>query len=325
MYFSQLNNKVLNIACCFDKLIDDTFYMGPHYHPRIEIMYCYDGEFSIEFFHDLEANTPPVVLNFQPRSFVIIHPNVTHNLIIPKGKWVRMLNVEFTLSPPSEKFTHKVFYLHGENLLRFHPGLKSFTENKSGYVAITDNVSFGKHLKNYIDLAGNSLQSNERQLEMQVLLYSLILEFGKCYENDNKIKTGIKYIKLAIDYIEKNYTQKLSVEQIAEASGINKFYLQKLFQQHLKKSVLSVLNTYRIEQCKQLLTSSNTSLKNLHSLVGFSNRQTLLYEFKKATNVSPTEYKNKIENKTTDVKPKKEDLNSTVEVKPGRPKKNNES
>ena len=318
MYFSQLSGKVIDVACCFDKIIDDTFYMGAHYHPRVEIMYCLNGEFDLEIFDDLNANTVPVLYHFPPRTFVMLNPNVTHNLIVRKGKEVRMLNIEFTLSSVSQDIAHKVFYLNGENLLHVHSNLKAFSENKKPFFVLTDNAAFGKRLKEYIELAGTPAPSNEQRLELQLLLYQAILEFGKCYENTNKTKIGVKYVKLAVDFIEKNYTKKLTVEEIAAASGINKFYLQKLFQQYLQKSILNVLNSYRIERCKQLLASSNVPLKNLYAAVGFSSRQAMLYEFKKATGSSPSEYKKNNESRSTDIRPSKKDFDSTVEVKPAK-------
>ena len=319
MYYEKLENKHLNVSCCFDKIIDDSFYMGPHYHPRVEIMYAQEGEFECEIYNDNISDASYVTYQIPTKSFIILNPNTVHRLKIKKDTSTRLLNIEFSLNSTDlsdNDIARKIFITNNTALIDSCSGLNSFIKDKKGYAIIFDDFTFGKQLKKYIKLMDLVLLSNEQKIELNLILYHMILEFSKCcHSHYSKNKTGIKYLSLATDYIEKNYSKKISVDDIAINSGVSKFYLQKLFREYKNTSINTFLNNYRIEKCKTLLSTTDLSINEIATMTGFMNRQTLLYTFKNTVGISPQKYRTMIENQIIDVQPSKKDRDATVEIK----------
>ncbi len=124
----------------------------------------------------------------------------------------------------------------------------------------------------------------------------LLMEIDKCLTPSN-LATGITYIKKAQDYIKNNFNRNLTVDDIAGHAGINKAYLQRLFNAYTGMSVMQSLNNFRITKCKRILIETNLTIDEICSHVGFNNRQQLIYEFKMQTGTTPTSYRNEYTNK----------------------------
>lgn len=123
------------------------------------------------------------------------------------------------------------------------------------------------------------------------LLYSLLKEFS-CY----KIKSSYSYhVRKALDYIISRYNENLTLLDVANYLNINKSYLCSLFKKELGKTFTSILNEIRIEKSKKLLLDSDDSILDIALQVGFNNQNYYNIVFKKITNMTPMEFKNKAE------------------------------
>jgi AraC-like DNA-binding protein len=313
MPFIKLNN-ILEIACGYEKIIKDDFFMGPHYHPRVEIMYCLEGEFDVQIYKSKDSSEFDNY-HFAPQSYIIIHPNTLHCLVIKRNYYARILNLEFYLhDKTAEEATSSVLSVNFNNLFSYCKNSEFFFDSKEGFLCLTDNGMFSKLLKELVENIAITDDDPTMKIQNHFMFYLTMLEFAKSYSNYTETCPGVKYTKSAIAYIKQNYKKKLSIEVIAEASGINKYYLQKLFRAYINKSVLEVLNDYRIEKCKKILESTDCTIEQLLSISGFTSRQSLLYEFKKATKISPSEYKKLYKNKVIEIFPSENDKGETIEV-----------
>lgn len=320
MYYENLENKYLRVSCCFDKIINDNFYMGPHYHPRVEIMYAFEGEFECEIYESTAKNSSFTTHTIPTSSFIILNPNAVHRLKIKKNSSTRILNIEFALNSSNlsnDDIARKILSINGTTLVNYCSGLTSFIKDKKSFAVIYDDFIFGKQLKRYINLMSSVVLTNEQKIELNLILYYMIVEFSKCCNaHYSKNKVGVRYLSLATNYIEKNYSKKINVDDIATNSGISKFYLQKLFKQYKNVSINTFLNNYRIEKCKVLLSTTNLSINEIATITGFMNRQTLLYTFKNVVGVSPFKYRAVVENQIIDIQASNKDKAATIEVKP---------
>lgn len=311
---NNYDNLCVEVNGCFEKLFDESFYMGAHYHPRIEIMYNVDGVFDFEYYKDNDSL--PIISEVLPQSFVIIKSNVIHRLVLNKSETSRIINIEFCLTGKKneKQIGDNVFHVNINNLLQYCNNLKDFFFDKEDYYIINDDGSFAKALRYYLKIASSNENTNEIKLQQYLSMYQLIIEFSRCFNNDNKKKIGSKYINLATKYIKANYNKKIYVEDIATNVGISKYYLQRLFRKYLNISLLDYINEYRIDMAKQFMQTSDVLLIDLYKLVGFKSRQALLYEFKKKENISLLSYKKSITRKDVNIPPSKDACDSTVEI-----------
>lgn len=106
----------------------------------------------------------------------------------------------------------------------------------------------------------------------------------------NRTDTASIYIKKAIEYIEFNYAQKLSVQEIADYIGISRSRLYRVFMETYNKSPMDIILEYRIRLACELLKHSQLSISAVGYSVGFEDNLYFSRAFKKMKGVSPREY-----------------------------------
>lgn len=108
-------------------------------------------------------------------------------------------------------------------------------------------------------------------------------------DNSNKQE---RYVKTAQDFIEKNYSQPISVEEVAAFVGINRKYLTRLFQQITADSPKHYLMNYRMEKARDLLVNSSLNIREVSHSVGYTDPLVFSKVFKKMVGTCPREFRN---------------------------------
>lgn len=104
------------------------------------------------------------------------------------------------------------------------------------------------------------------------------------------------YIKEAISFIEQNFQNDISVEDIAGFCNLNRSYFGKIFRDTLGKSPQEFLISYRMSKAAELLKLTELSVGDISSAVGYLNQLHFSRAFKKIYGTSPRQWRN--ENKT---------------------------
>ena len=100
------------------------------------------------------------------------------------------------------------------------------------------------------------------------------------------------YIKEALAFIEHNYMNDISVENIAESSGLNRSYFGKIFKESVGKSPQEFLISYRMIKAAELLRLTHYSVNEIGSAVGYPNQLHFSRAFKSVYGVSPRNWRN---------------------------------
>ncbi len=102
---------------------------------------------------------------------------------------------------------------------------------------------------------------------------------------------GIIYQKV-ISYIAKHYTEDITLPQLAKEFGYNTKYLSHALHQLTGIHFRQLLNYYRINHAKKLLSDPKSrNIVTVAAESGFTALNTFNREFKKFTGVTPTRYK----------------------------------
>ncbi len=102
-------------------------------------------------------------------------------------------------------------------------------------------------------------------------------------------QTGGNTIKLAIDFINKNFAQPLSLETIAKNSYVSVNQLCRLFNKYCGTTVAKYITSRRITEAKKMLASGK-SVTNTAILCGFEDYANFIRVFKKHVGVTPGKY-----------------------------------
>ncbi len=99
------------------------------------------------------------------------------------------------------------------------------------------------------------------------------------------------YIKEAISFIEQNFQNDISVEDIAAACGLNRSYFGKIFRESIGKTPQEFLISYRMTKATELLKLTELSVADIGNVVGYPNQLHFSRAFKNVYQVSPRQWR----------------------------------
>lgn len=144
----------------------------------------------------------------------------------------------------------------------------------------------------------NELEKNKEEVFYlsQNILEIIIIKLNH-YQNiqsqaasNEQIDSTIYEVK---KYIDLNYSLSLTLDDLAEVSHLNKYYLSHSFKEETGISPIQYLNKTRIKNAKILLESTNYSISDISRFTGFSSQSFFSQRFKEMTSSSPSQYRKK--------------------------------
>lgn len=102
-------------------------------------------------------------------------------------------------------------------------------------------------------------------------------------------------IQKAIEYINKNYMQPISLKDVAKEVYFSEFYFSKLFKKKTNKSFTDYLVQVRMEKALELLKSREYKVYEISKLVGYESNY-FVKVFRNYTGYTPKEYARHLEN-----------------------------
>ncbi|EGT0015060.1 AraC family transcriptional regulator [Clostridium perfringens] len=131
--------------------------------------------------------------------------------------------------------------------------------------------------------------------ELYSLLYTLIEEFPKPF--DYKDKELHTYIQDALNFINSNYMNSITVQEIADYVNLSRSYLYKMFIKNLGISPQRYLINLRMYKATLLLKGTKLPIGEVASRVGYSDSLLFSKTFSKHFSMSPLNYRNNQVNK----------------------------
>lgn len=163
------------------------------------------------------------------------------------------------------------------------------------YLSIKESISHLYH-NTEIPFPGNA--DIIQQIDEKYYLYEIVLFFSEQFEmimkyigspSNNGIMDDI------IHYIEHNYMDNIKLETIAPLFGYNSSYLGKIFTKKVGIGFNTFVDQIRINHSKDLLTKTDLKVYEIAEKVGYRNVDYFHTKFKKYVNLSPAEYRRKMQ------------------------------
>ena len=114
------------------------------------------------------------------------------------------------------------------------------------------------------------------------------LQNRKLFEAKN-----IQQMKRMLAFIQDNYTEKLTLEDIAESANVSKSECCRLFKKVMKQSPVGYLIDYRIQKSIPLILSKKFTITQISEKVGFGNSCYFSEMFRRVIHCSPSDYQKK--------------------------------
>jgi two-component system response regulator YesN len=100
-----------------------------------------------------------------------------------------------------------------------------------------------------------------------------------------------KPVRMAMEYIDNNYQNKISLEETADSIGINASYLSALFKKETGINFQNYLTQVRMEKAKELLKMTNETMMSIAIQVGYQDTRYFSETFYKVVGVKPSIYR----------------------------------
>lgn len=131
---------------------------------------------------------------------------------------------------------------------------------------------------------------------MRLVSYGMLLLVELVQSSSKRVNTGNKrlrdfYLRQAIDYVNANYQNDITIEEIAAASGLNRNYFGRLFKETMGETPQQFLLHYRMAKAAELLRSSQMTIKDIGVSVGYENQLHFSRAFKGVFGTAPMQYR----------------------------------
>ena len=121
---------------------------------------------------------------------------------------------------------------------------------------------------------------------------NLILKKLITYISNYKRSKNIDVVEKVKNYIENNYMNDISLDNLALYVSMSSFYLSRIFSKVYGTNIKEYIIKIRMEKAKSMLIEGNKYVKQIAFEVGYVDQNYFSKSFKKYTNISPKEYCN---------------------------------
>ena len=137
---------------------------------------------------------------------------------------------------------------------------------------------------------GDALYKKLRALEILIVINRL---FATHTAGTTQSGKRHRAVQLAIDYINSNYSQELTLDTIAKNAYVSVNQLCRLFNRYCSTTVAKYIISKRITEAKKLL-GEGKSVTDTAFMCGFNDYANFIRVFKKTVGVPPGKYKTTI-------------------------------
>ena len=101
----------------------------------------------------------------------------------------------------------------------------------------------------------------------------------------------VEKILPAIAYIDKHYSEKITLQQVSDLTNFDKSHFCRVFKKSTNQSLVDYINFVRVSKAEKLLLSSRKSISEISEETGFLSVAYFTKTFRKLKNCTPSQYK----------------------------------
>ena len=252
---------------------ENDWHSTPHHHPFTEIFFITNGQGVFQIGDEL--------VSVKESDLIIINPNCSHT------------EKSTNLSNPLE---YIVFGINNLAIASSSNNLEDGNDILNSYKIINFKTKKNELLY-YLNTLMRELEEKNVNYELACksiltlfLIYVMRNTSSDIFITENLEKVNVECMKIK-NYIDSHYSENITLDFLSNLTYVNKFHLVHLFTKEMNISPINYLINKRIDESKNLLSTTNYSIRDISSIVGFSNSSYFSQMFKKIVGVSPKEYR----------------------------------
>ncbi len=143
----------------------------------------------------------------------------------------------------------------------------------------------------YLTELNKVTDTEELLVKLTEILENFIQKVSLIKEKKKKIK-----IQKMCDYIDQNFSGKISAREVAKSAGLSVSRALHLFKEETGMSLSQYINKLRIDYGKYLLLNTDVNLADLANEVGYYDQSHFTKNFKKIERITPSYFRQKYKN-----------------------------
>ncbi|MFA9396880.1 MAG: helix-turn-helix domain-containing protein [Clostridiaceae bacterium] len=265
-------NNIVDSESKFNVFYTDISEFPPHWHEEIEIIYVVDKILKVginENIYTLNQRDIIIVSTGDVHYFLPQYKNNNRIIIQAKPSLFKEVSDLITGKQIISPVIKKNNLIHKKIEQKILDVEKEFKDKKPAYM-----ISIKAMILEIITII-------IREVEMETYLQ----------EDQIKRLNSINKLEKVFDYIDNNYNNEISLDEISKVAHLSKYHFTRFFKQTLGMTFLQYLNNYRISKSMDLLVNSRGSITDIALKSGFSSIKTFNRVFKNVRGCTPTEYR----------------------------------
>lgn len=270
----NIQNSLYELLYISKSKFENDWHSTAHFHPFTEIFFITNGQGSFHL-----DNT---VVNVKQWDLIIINPNCLHTEKSFK-KDNPLEYIVLGIDNFSLNFNEPYSLINNENSKKLYE-IINIHKNKDPIFTYLNSLIEEINLKEYnYEVACKSILNLFIIQVVRNIPYLLFLE-----KPQDKLNLECLTIK---NYIDSHYSENITLDSLSNLSFVNKFHLVHTFTKQIGVSPINYVINKRIDESKNLLSTTSYSIRDISLIVGFSNSSYFSQMFKKITGVSPKSYR----------------------------------
>ncbi len=158
-------------------------------------------------------------------------------------------------------------------------------------VVFTKNVIYDFAMIEEFEEMVTMLFNESNSLKKEELFYLIIRDLLENYADFKEIDRSISKLKVneICDFIQTNYREDLTLEELSKIAGISKYHFIRLFTKEVGTTPYKYLELTRINEAKKML-QNGISIIEVAISNGFSDQSHFTNLFKKTIGITPKQY-----------------------------------
>lgn len=164
------------------------------------------------------------------------------------------------------------------------------------YIFLSPSETWGATILDIILKIHQLIQQKPPYYEMDItmqltLLWKNLIVNGIQLEHNQAEMLKNNRMKQMLNWIHLNYAEKILLDDIARAGQLSRSECCRYFKRLLKKTPLTYVTDYRIQQSLILLQQAESNVTEVSYQVGFNSTSYFIDKFRKTMNMTPLAYK----------------------------------
>ena len=255
-----------------------------HSHDRLELLYVYYGELTLLYEEDGEWKEITLYSN----DYVLIDADILHAIRTGTGA-SQVISIEIKLVPDANsalKYTLR-------HLISCDAAIGELFSQPQRVVRLSDEGHVSSIMHELQRCLGEP--AGHEGTYFDLLISALFAAIGNdCARHRYSVRSGIKYLRRAADFIASNFHREIGCGEIARDAGVSLNYLNRLFSEQFGTTVNTYINHLRVQEAKRLIERTDIPLTEIYRQVGYKTNQNFSKQFIKQIGLAPSAYRRQL-------------------------------